>query len=52
MALLCRPAKNEGDPVKPFERKQRWLLIFSMALIVYLALAYVALPALWKHHEA
>jgi hypothetical protein len=37
--------------VKPFERKQRWLVIFSMALIVYLALAYVALPALWKHHE-
>lgn len=28
-----------------------WLFIFAALLIVYLALAYVMLPALWTHHE-
>lgn len=28
-----------------------WLFIFAALLIVYLALAYVVLPALWTHHE-
>jgi LssY C-terminus len=31
--------------------RRRWLLIFSGLMIVYLMLAYVVLPALWRHHE-
>jgi hypothetical protein len=30
---------------------RRWLIIGPGVLIAYLALAYVALPALWSHHE-
>ena len=32
-------------------RSRRWLVIFGAALVVYLVLAYVVLPALWMHHE-
>src|ERR1700723_3325221 len=31
--------------------RRRWLLDFAAAAIVYFLLAYVVLPALWKHHE-
>jgi hypothetical protein len=30
---------------------RRWLPILAGGLIVYLILAYIALPALWSHHE-
>jgi hypothetical protein len=30
---------------------RRWLLVLATVAAVYLALAYVALPALWTHHE-
>src|SRR4051794_19806547 len=32
-------------------RHWRWLMIGPGVLIAYLALAYLALPALWSHHE-
>jgi hypothetical protein len=32
-------------------RPRRWLLVLGAVLIVYLIMAYIALPALWKHHE-
>src|SRR3954464_6428698 len=32
-------------------RHLRWLMVGCGVLIAYLALAYVALPALWSHHE-
>ncbi len=32
-------------------RPRRWLLVLGAVLIVYLIVAYIALPALWKHHE-
>ena len=32
-------------------RPRRWLLVLGAVLIVYLVLAYLVLPALWKHHE-
>jgi LssY C-terminus len=31
--------------------RRRWWTILAGLLVVYLALAYVALPALWSHHE-
>src|SRR6201990_853557 len=31
--------------------RRRWLLGLTALVIVYLLLAYVALPALWRHHE-
>jgi hypothetical protein len=31
--------------------RRRWLLVISGLLIVYLMLAYVVLPAVWRHHE-
>jgi LssY C-terminus len=31
--------------------KRQWLLVLAAAAAVYLALAYVVLPALWSHHE-
>jgi LssY C-terminus len=31
--------------------KRRWLLVLAAVAAVYLALAYVVLPALWSHHE-
>src|ERR1700721_4829015 len=31
--------------------RRRWLLDFAAAAIVYFVLAYVLLPALWRHHE-
>jgi hypothetical protein len=31
--------------------KRRWLLVIAAVAAVYLALAYVVLPALWSHHE-
>jgi hypothetical protein len=37
--------------MKLFARGRRWLLILGAALIVYLLLAYLILPALWAHHE-
>jgi hypothetical protein len=30
---------------------RRWLFVLAAAAILYLALAYVVLPALWSHHE-
>jgi hypothetical protein len=32
-------------------RRRKWLLVLGIVPIVYLILAYVALPSLWKHHE-
>jgi hypothetical protein len=32
-------------------KRQRWLLILGAVPIVYFVLAYLVLPALWKHHE-
>jgi len=32
-------------------KRRRWLLILGAVPIVYFVLAYVVLPALWKHHE-
>src|SRR5258708_17495698 len=31
--------------------RRKWLFAFTAVAIVYLMLAYVALPALWGHHE-
>jgi hypothetical protein len=31
--------------------KRRWFLVLAAVAAVYLALAYVVLPALWSHHE-
>src|ERR1700723_4188072 len=31
--------------------RRQWLLDFAAVAIVYFLLAYVVLPALWKHHE-
>jgi hypothetical protein len=31
--------------------KRQWLLVLAAVAAVYLALAYVVLPALWSHHE-
>jgi LssY C-terminus len=36
---------------KRFPSKRRWLFVLAAAAILYLALAYVVLPALWSHHE-
>src|ERR1700755_1338573 len=33
-------------------RSRRWLVIFGTALIVYLVLAYIVLPALCTYHDA
>ena len=30
---------------------RRWLFVLATAAVLYLALAYVVLPALWSHHE-
>ena len=30
---------------------RQWLLDFAVVAVVYFLLAYVVLPALWKHHE-
>src|SRR3954464_14782318 len=32
-------------------RHLRWLMVGCGVLVAYLTLAYVALPALWSHHE-
>src|SRR3954453_7825568 len=32
-------------------RHLRWLMVGCGVLVAYLALAYLALPALWSHHE-
>jgi hypothetical protein len=32
-------------------RPRRWPFILAALLLVYLVLAYLVLPALWKHHE-
>jgi hypothetical protein len=37
--------------IKQLPIKRRWLLVLAAAVAVYLALAYVFLPALWTHHE-
>jgi hypothetical protein len=31
--------------------RRRWWIVVVGALIAYLLLAYIALPALWSHHE-
>ena len=31
--------------------RRQWLLDFAVVSVVYFLLAYVVLPALWKHHE-
>src|ERR1700726_1423033 len=31
--------------------RRQWLLDFAVVAVVYLLLAYVVLPALWRHHE-
>jgi hypothetical protein len=37
--------------IKGLPSKRRWLFVVAVAAILYLALAYVVLPALWSHHE-
>src|SRR6516162_9928495 len=37
--------------MKQNARRRRWWIVLVGVLIVYLALAYVILPALWSHHE-
>src|SRR5471032_2649667 len=37
--------------MRPFASRRRWLMIFAAVASCYLALAYVVLPALWRHHE-
>jgi hypothetical protein len=37
--------------MKSLPIRRKWLLVFAAVAIVYLMLAYVALPALWSHHE-
>jgi LssY C-terminus len=37
--------------MKQIAGSRRWLVILAAALTVYLAAAYVILPALWSHHE-
>jgi hypothetical protein len=37
--------------MKHSARRRKWLLVLGIVPIVYLILAYVALPSLWKHHE-
>ncbi|MGY4401842.1 LssY C-terminal domain-containing protein [Bradyrhizobium sp. USDA 3315] len=32
-------------------RRRRWIILVGGALIAYLLLAYIVLPALWSHHE-
>jgi hypothetical protein len=37
--------------MKLLPNRRRGLLVLATVVIVYLMLAYVALPALWRHHE-
>ena len=37
--------------MKKIGGSRRWLVILAAVLMVYLAAAYVILPALWSHHE-
>ena len=37
--------------MKKIAGSRRWLVILAAVLMVYLAAAYVILPALWSHHE-
>jgi hypothetical protein len=37
--------------MKKLSRRQRWLVVLAAVPVVYFAMAYVLLPALWKHHE-
>ena len=39
------------SPGQDRSRLQRFLLLALLAVLAYTALAYVALPALWTHHE-
>lgn len=32
-------------------RRRRWWIVLAVALVTYLALAYLILPGLWRHHE-
>jgi hypothetical protein len=32
-------------------RRRRWLIVLASIPVVYFAMAYVLLPALWRHHE-
>src|ERR1700761_1155111 len=42
---------NFYSSIIPHPTRRRWLLLSSGLMIVYLMLAYVVLPALWRHHE-
>src|SRR6201996_8544364 len=42
---------NFYSSIIPHPTRRRWLLILSGVMIVYLMLAYVVLPELWRHHE-
>lgn len=37
--------------MKPTAYRRRWWIVLTSALIAYLLLAYLILPALWSHHE-
>ena len=37
--------------MKQVAGRRRWWIVFVGVLIAYLMLAYVILPALWRHHE-
>jgi hypothetical protein len=39
------------SPAQDRSRLQRFLLLALLAVLAYTALAYLALPALWTHHE-
>ena len=39
------------EMMKKIAGSRRWLVILAAVLMVYLAAAYVILPALWSHHE-
>jgi LssY C-terminus len=41
----------EAAPMKQRAHRRRWWSVLAGLLVVYLALAYVALPVLWSHHE-
>jgi LssY C-terminus len=37
--------------MKQVRRRRRWLIVLATMPVVYFAMAYVLLPALWRHHE-
>ena len=46
-----RTPSRESNLIKQLPIRRRWLLVLAAVAAVYLALAYVVLPALWTHHE-